>query len=81
MTVNKYSHGNRIYPNVLRLVLTEYDLAENSYGRFISSFFFFLTRDLCPIAESSRSCLDKKELMSCVAFRKLEVLLEIGMDR
>lgn len=43
LTMNKYHHGNAIYPNVLgiRLVLIQCDLAENSYGLFISIFFFF----------------------------------------
>lgn len=43
LTMNKYHHGNAIYPNVLgiRLVLIQCDLAENSYELFISIFFFF----------------------------------------
>lgn len=48
-TMNKYTCGNTIYPTVLTLVPTEYDLAENSYGHFISIFFFFFLnrKSLC----------------------------------
>lgn len=80
LITNKYHHGNMIYPNVpgIRLVLIKCDLAENSYGLFISIFYFFL-QNLRPIVQSSCSCLSKLELMSHVTFRKLKVLLEIGM--